>query len=257
MIKFWFRRNSYFCLKMETINLNKEQIAAICKRHHVENFILLLLLFCFISTIAFSQEYHFDFKCYNNETQIKGSYKGNKRTNIIYFNSQNENSIAYDYYFSQPPRRSFLLYDFVNNVFFSYSINNESKFSSLNFIQEGTIKNYPDERKIERVDVENFPENTFIIKSFPTKKSKKANLELKIIVEKSGFPMPKIRFMDLTHNIHSKIYDALLLKLDSPNYRIVDVTTNHKNGVIMHNDFSKCEKINLKFLTDQNPKLSE
>lgn len=62
--------------------------------------------------------------------------------------------------------------------------------------------------------------------------------------------MPEIRFMDLTPNIHSKIYNALLLKLDSPNYRIVNVTTDYKNRVIMHDDFSKCEKINLKFLND-------
>ncbi len=65
--------------------------------------------------------------------------------------------------------------------------------------------------------------------------------------------MPNIRFMDLTPNIHSKIYTALLSKLDSKNYRIVDVITDYRNGVIMHDDFSKCEKVNLKFLTSEKP----
>lgn len=71
---------------------------------------------------------------------------------------------------------------------------------------------------------------------------KKANLELKILVEKSDFPMRRIRFMDLTNNIHDKIYNALLKELDSENYRIDDVITNYENGVIMHDNLSKCGK---------------
>ena len=210
-----------------------------------------LLLFCLISSLVFSQEYHFDYKCYDNETQIKGNYKGNKRTNIIYFNSQNKDLIAYDYYFSQQPLRRFLLYNFETNNLFSYSINHKSEFSSLNLINSLPIKIYQDEIKIERVDVKEVSENIWIIKAFPSQKNKRSKLELKVILEKSDFPMPKIKFMDLTTNIHSKIYDALLSKLDSPNYRIVSVTTDYKNGVIMHDDFSKCEKINLKFLDDK------
>jgi hypothetical protein len=209
-----------------------------------------LLLFCFISNFAFSQ-YSFDYKCYNLETQLKGNYKGNKRTNIIYFNSQNKDLMAYDYYFSQQPLRSFLLYNYETNNLFSYSINHKSEFLSLNLINSFPIKIYPDEIKIEQVDVEEISENIWIIKAFPSQKRKKPNLELKVVLEKSNFPMPKIRFMDLTPNIHSKIYNALLLKLDSPNYRIVNVTTDYKNSVIMNNDFSRCEKINLKFLDDK------
>jgi len=213
-----------------------------------------LLLFCFISMFSFSQEYHFDYKCYDNETQLKGAYKGNKRTNIIYFNSQNKNLIAYDYSFSQKPTRIFWLYDYASNNFFSYSINNDSKFSSLNFINKIPIKIYPDEKKIERIDVEMLSENIFLVKAFPSQKSKKSNLELKIVIERSDFPMPRIRFMDFTPNIHYKIYDALLSKLDSPKYRLVDVITDNRNGVIMRDNFSKCEKINLKFVADEKAK---
>lgn len=214
----------------------------------------LLFLICFISNIVFSQEYHFDYKCYDNETQLKGAYKGEKRTNIIYFNSEDKDIIAYDYFFSQQSTRSFLLYDYKLNVLFSYSISYDSKFSTLNFIQKIPLKVYPDERKIERLDVEKLKDNVYLISTFPSEKSKKSNLELKITVEKSDFPMPRIRFMDLTPNIHSKIYNALLSKLDSPKYRLVDAITDNKKGVIMHDDFSKCEKINLKFIASQKLK---
>lgn len=209
----------------------------------------LLLIFCFISCLVFSQEYHFDYKCYDNETQIEGSYKENRRTNIIYFNSQNKDLMAYDYYFSQQPLRSFLLYNYETNNLFSYSINQKSEFLSLNLINSFPIKVYQDEIKIVRVDVEEVSENTWMIKAFPSQKSKKSKLELKVVLGKSDFPIPRIRFMDLSPNIHKKIYDALLSKLDSPNYRIVSVITDYKNGVIMNDDFSRCEKINLKILT--------
>lgn len=209
-----------------------------------------LLLFCFISSFVFSQ-YSFDYKCYDNETQIKGEYKGNKRINIIYFNSKNKDLMAYDYYFSQQPLRSFLLYNFETNNLFSYSINHKSEFSSLNLIHSFPIKIYKDEIKIERVDVEEVSGNIWIIKAFPSQKSKKSKLELKVVLEKSDFPMPRIRFMDLSPNIHNKIYDALLSKLVSTNYQIISVTTDYKNGVIMHDDISKCEKINLKILTKE------
>ncbi len=211
-----------------------------------------LLLFCFISGFTFSQEYHFDYKCYDSETQLKGSYKGDNRTNLIYFNSKNPDIMAYDYFFLQPPRRSFLLYDYKLGVLNSYSIDLDSNLSSLNHVQHYPIKTYSDEIEIKKVDVEKISENKFLIKAFKTFQSKQSNLELEILVEKTSYSMPKIRFMDLTLNIHSKIYTALLSQLDSENYRIVDVITNYKNGVIMHDDLSKCEKINLKFLMEPN-----
>ncbi|WP_143883869.1 hypothetical protein [Chryseobacterium binzhouense] len=211
-----------------------------------------LLLFCFVSSVVFSQEYHFDYKCYNSETQLKGSYKGNKRTNIIYFNSINKDIIGYDYFFSKQPNRSFLLYDFKLSNLYSYSINQESKFSSLKLDQIYPIKIYSDEIIVRRADATKLSENTFLIKTFKSLKNGKSNLEIKILVEKTSYPMPKVVFMDLTPNIHSKVYDALLSKLDSEYYRIVEVTTDYKNGVIMHDDFSKCEKINLKILADSD-----
>lgn len=213
----------------------------------------LLFLICFISNIVFSQEYHFDYKCYDLETQLKGNYKGNKRTNIIYFNSQNKNFIAYDYSFSREPKRSFFLYDYKRKSLSSYSINKKSEFPSLNFLETSQLKINRDELEVASIDVEEINENVFVIKA-STPERKSLTLELKIVVEKSNFPMPEFRFMDLTDNIHSKIYNALLLKLDSSNYRIVDVVTDYRNGVIMHDDLSKCEKINLKFIASQKPK---
>jgi len=120
----------------------------------------------------------------------------------------------------------------------------------LKFLQTSQLEINNDEVEVEDIDVEEVSENVFVIKA-STLQKKNSTLELKIVVEKSDFPMPEIRFMDLTPNIHSKIYNALLLKLDSPNYRIINVTTDYKNGVIMNDDLSKCEKINLKFLDDK------
>lgn len=203
---------------------------------------LTLLFFILIFYNAFSQKYHFDYKCYNVETQLKGSYKGNKRSNIIYFNSEKKDFIAYDYSFSGKAERTFLLYDYAGNKLYTYSINQNSDFSTLNLKKVFPIKTYHDEIKIERVEVENNGINLYTVKTYPTNKSKKANLELKILVQKTGFSAPRMQFMDLTPNIHSKIYDALFSKLDSDNYKIVHVEIDYKNGVIMEDDFSKCEK---------------
>lgn len=38
----------------------------------------LILLFILFSSFYSSQEYYFDYKCYDNETQLKGRYKGIK-----------------------------------------------------------------------------------------------------------------------------------------------------------------------------------
>ncbi|MBM7419340.1 MULTISPECIES: hypothetical protein [Chryseobacterium] len=65
-------------------------------------------LFCILLfPLYYSQEYHFDYKCYDLETQLKGRYKGNKRTNVIYFNSQNKDFIAYDFSFQGNPQEVF------------------------------------------------------------------------------------------------------------------------------------------------------
>ncbi|WP_435524492.1 hypothetical protein [Chryseobacterium indoltheticum] len=153
----------------------------------MKSFILSCIL---LFPLYYSQEYYFDYKCYNVETQIKGRYKGNKRTNIIYFNSGNKDLMAYDYYFSKQPLRSFFLYNYETNNLFSYSINHKSEFSSLNLINSFQIKIYQDEIKIERVDVEEVSENILVIKGFPSQKSKKSKLELKVVLEESDFPIP-------------------------------------------------------------------
>ncbi|MCW3169501.1 hypothetical protein OMO38_13310 [Chryseobacterium sp. 09-1422] len=212
----------------------------------------LIFLFSFLSIFSLSQEYHFDYKCYENETQLKGSYKGQKRTTLVYFNSQNKSFIAYDYSFSGEIKRRFFLRDNYRGKLSSYSINKKSEFLSLKFLEVSTLNKYRDEIEVENIEVENIIKNVFIIKASTIDK-KNSTLELIIKVEKSNFPMPEIRFMDLTDNIHSKIYKALLLHLDSPNYRIVDVVTDYKNGVIMYDDFSNCEKINVKFLAGPPP----
>jgi len=168
-----------------------------------------LLLFCLISGFFFSQEYHFDYKCYNNEKQLQGIYEGSSRINIIYLNSEKKNHLAYDYFFNLQPYRSFKIYDNDVSMTHSFTINEKSEFSSLHFIASTPIRVYQDERKINRVDVKQVAENIWNLSAFPTKKAKKANLELTIQVEKNSFPLRELRFMDLSPNIHHKIYEAL------------------------------------------------
>ena len=88
-------------------------------------------LVLFFVVFASAQTYEFDYKCYNPENQTRGHYKGVKRTNIIYLSSKESDIIAYDYSFSAEPKRSFYFYDFKNNFFSYYTLNNESDLSSL------------------------------------------------------------------------------------------------------------------------------
>lgn len=91
--------------------------------------------------------------------------------------------------------------------------------------------------EIQKTIVEKTGENHYIISTYEKIKKKRPNLVLEITLVESDFPLLEIRFMDLTHNIHNKIYDALLKKLPHKNYQIKSVKTNYKNGVIMLDEF--------------------
>lgn len=69
----------------------------------------------------------------------------------------------------------------------------------MKFLQTSQLEINNDEIEVEDIDVEEVSENVFVIKA-STPQKKNSTLELKIVVEKSDFPMPEIRFMDLTPN---------------------------------------------------------
>ncbi|MBM7419341.1 MULTISPECIES: hypothetical protein [Chryseobacterium] len=69
----------------------------------------------------------------------------------------------------------------------------------MKFLQTSQLEINNDEIEVEDIDVEEVSENVFVIKA-STQQKKNSTLELKIVVEKSDFPMPEIRFMDLTPN---------------------------------------------------------
>ncbi len=82
-------------------------------------------------------------------------------------------------FFHRNPKEVFCYNDYNIGILFSYSINQDGEFSSLNLEQKYPIKIYRDEKEIERIEIESIGQSLWSIKAFPTKKSNKANLELK------------------------------------------------------------------------------
>lgn len=89
--------------------------------------------------------------------------------------------------------------------------------------------------------------NTYLVKAYSDDFYKKNNLEIKFELVKSDYPLVQIRFLDLTKNIHDKIYQSLISKLPDENYQLEKVYYDYKNGVVMTDNFHKCENINLTF----------
>ena len=100
---------------------------------------------------------------------------------------------------------------------------------------------------IKKISIENLADDLFLIKTFPSEKSKKFNLEIKIKLKKSIYPLIRMHFMDLTVSIHDLIYNKLLEQLPNKNYQIESIYLDYRNGVIVEEKVSNCKPINLKF----------
>ncbi len=195
--------------------------------------------------LFYSQGYLFDYKCSDVETQLKGSYKGNTRTNFIYLNSKDSTIIAYDYFFNNAGN-SLWIYDFKNNSFLNFDKNKSTSDSKLKIVNVSKIKKYKDEIDIKSVEIL-VDKGLYKVFTYDNEKKEIPNLYLEIELVDSDFPLQRIRFMDVTLNIHNKIYDALMEKLPSQYFRIKTVKTDYKNGVIMLDDYSNCSKVDTYF----------
>ena len=204
---------------------------------------LLTFSLVFLSVALFSQRYVFDNQCEILEKQIKGIYPNLPPRKILYFyNSNDSNFIAYNF---RP--NEIHLYDYKLNSLKNLQIKNDEKKIIFNLISESNFRNFPDEILIKKISIENLADDLFLIKTFPSEKSKKFNLEIKIKLKKSIYPLIRMHFMDLTVSIHDLIYNKLLEQLPNKNYQIESIYLDYRNGVIVEEKVSNCKPINLKF----------
>lgn len=204
---------------------------------------LLLLFGLLFSTFAFSQEYQFDYECsYQQKIWKKGTSNVKPNTIKYFLNSKNNEYIIYNRY-----KDYFNLYDFKLNKETRYNqvlVDNQILMDKK---EELDFRNFKEEFIIKKVDVQSIGDNYFLIQTFDKERSRKPNLELKIKLKKSDFSFVKVLFMDLSVNIHEKVYEALLLKLPNANYQIENIEVDYKNGFFSSGEFEKCKKISLKY----------
>lgn len=192
-----------------------------------------LLIFLMYPWILFSQGYSFNYKCTEFETQLKGPYKGNKRTNYIYINSKDSTIQAYDYKFSYG--KNLFIFDTEHNIFWNFDRNNLNK--PLSLINFSEIKEHKDEFVVRDVIVEKIDNLSYNVSLNTNKGKKKPHLKLKVHLVASKIPIQKFRFMDLSMNIHLYFYDALMKETPSQFYQLKSVITE-MNGVVMLNEFN-------------------
>jgi hypothetical protein len=200
--------------------------------------LFLLIIFNFYK----SQKYNFTTHCSINEVQLKDDLNRQSRKIQVYYNLNNSNYIAYLY-----PKQNLILYDFNEQKIKFFDADYLKKHNILKLISESTIRKYRDEIDINKISVDDLGNNTYSVKAYSDDFYKKNNLEIKFELVKSDYPLVQIRFLDLTKNIHDKIYQSLISKLPDENYQLEKVYYDYKNGVVMTDNFHKCENINLTF----------
>lgn len=202
--------------------------------------ITLLLSFIWIS--IFSQ-YTFDYKFYVKDLS-KGSDKIEYDTGI-YINSKNEDYKLYHY---QNDEIRLFDYKIKCTFYFQQELVKDKKI--FKFIDKGCFSGVSNERKINRIEITELSNNIYLIRTFPSERSKKANLELKVVLEKSDEDLLCLYKLDLSNNIHQKILTSLRDKLISlkgdSKYIIKEFERNYKNGYGSFTTvLSNIEKINM------------
>lgn len=202
----------------------------------MKRFVVILLV---LPCLVFAQEYFFDLKCTSEDVRVKPRDKklsssfsflllSSKNSNVYAFQRKNNDLIIEDYNSLES-----LHIGKLHNQFIVNSVN-EIKYDYREFT-------------IEKGDVSKIDDLTYLIKTFPTKKSRKSNLEVLFKLRKSNFPLVKIQFMDLSPMIHEDVYNYLLKELENLNYQIESAFVDYRNGYKFNFKWSQCDKVNLKF----------
>lgn len=202
----------------------------------------IILLLNFVCISVFSQ-YTFDYKFYVKESSKKSDKL--EYDTQIYINSKNADYIIYHY---QTDEIRLFDYGIKCTFYFQQKFVNEKK--TFEYINKLCYSEFHEERKINHIQIMQLSHNTYMIKTFESEKSKRANLELKIVLEKTDEDLLLLYKLDLGNSIHRKILAALRERLISiegnSNFIIKELKINYKNG---HRTFtrnlSKIEKINM------------
>lgn len=221
-LKLYFKGNRYIC-SLQYFYMKK-------------NF---LLLFCFISSFAFSQ-YSFDCKFL-----VKDSDK--KKNNSNFFDTEILiNTKDSDYYLYHYKNEEIRLFDYRKNmtIYFSdKSKDNEVIYKYLNY--ESSVER--ESREIQFIEITEIEKDIFTIKIFKSRKDK-ANFELKVMLQKSETDLLYFYKLDLGNITPKKILNTFREKLVSlfgdSNFIITDMKADYNNGFTQSAKLVKYEKIN-------------
>lgn len=163
-----------------------------------------LLLFCFISSFAFSQ-YSFDYRFLVKNSDKKSDNKNYFDTEIL-INTQNPNYFIYRY-----KTNEVRLFDYDKGMtiyFLDKSKNNEVFYKYTG--RESFIES--ENRETEIIEIKEVEKDIFAIRIFKSEKEE-ANLELKIVIQKSETDLLYFYKLDLGNKIPKKILKAFREKL--------------------------------------------
>ena len=194
-----------------------------------------------------AQSYTFDYNLKIRNINPKGATKITTGQFIL-----NSDTPTYEMYIRQDnggvlidkiDNEKYILHDFLHS-----KISNKDFF---NFYPSREI-NYSDNMLIDHIDVEKIAENKYFIKCYPTKKTKRTNLEIIVNLKPIDKDLLRFYYLDLGDSIRQKLIASLKEKLEGNyNYFIESFSTNYRNGNKTESYIDNIEKIDLKIITQQ------
>lgn len=201
----------------------------------------LLLLFCFISMIAFSQEYHFDYFITKKHTEIKSqkrewineSFYDTVNNKSLLLITQDNKIIGTIYEEENRQRHVFRVDQFKDKLTLTYKFSNQ-----FPEIRKRKCSN-KDEFQVEKIDSLNYD-----VILFKNSKLKKKKMTARFKIEKGDFNKVYFASEDCRDG---EINDKLKTLLDPKfNYIATNEQRNyHSSGHIFENKIQKIQKTNL------------
>jgi len=197
----------------------------------------LLLNFIFIS--VFSQ-YTFDYKF-----NVKSVYNNSEYITQIFINSENPGYELY-YYHNNDIR----LFDGRKSCTYNFREKLKNGEKIYKYINKGCYSNSEGTKKIGHIEITEYSNNIFIIKSFSSKIEKESNLELKVVLEEAEDDLLCLYKLDVGNVIRQKLLTAfrevLVSTKGNSNYIINKLEASYKNGFpTKTTDLVKVEETNM------------
>ncbi|WP_265426975.1 hypothetical protein [Chryseobacterium sp. YIM B08800] len=198
-----------------------------------------LLLFCFISSLVFSQ-YSFDYKFLVKDSNKKKNNKDFFDTEIL-INTNEPNYFLYHYKDDE-----IRLFDYRKNMTIYLSDKSKNNEVIYKYLSHGGFVER-ESRETEFIEIKEIEKETFTIKTFKSEKDK-ANFELKVMLQKSETDLLYFYKLDLGNMTPKKILKAFREKLISlygnSNFIITEMKADYKNGFFQNVKLVKYENIN-------------